>query len=553
MRIKSYIPALCCWVAVMMVACSDSDPVVEPDIPEVPDNPVTPTVPKVMDAVEFAAFPGAEGHGRNATGGRGGAVYTVTSLADDGAKGSLRYGIEQMTQVRTIVFQISGTIHLTKELKIRNGNLTIAGQTAPGDGICLAGWPVVLGDGVENVIIRFLRFRMGDKESGLSADGADAFGGRYGKNIIIDHCSMSWSTDECVSFYQNENFTLQWCIIAESLRLSGHTKGPHGYGGIWGGMQASFHHNLLAHHDSRNPRLGPGKNSTKENEVVDMRNNVIYNWCGNSCYGGEAMHVNIVNNYYKPGPATPTGTSKRGRIIAIDKKTSDSDKSSYPDIFDTWGDFFIEGNVVNDDRINGDSDYQRCQKATQDNWTYGVYNQFASKYSVTDAEKAAMRRTSPVATDVVTTHTAEEAYERVLTYAGCSLVRDEHDQRIVSETRNGTAAYRGLSSYNGLGTVDGVDWKSEDYPKWGIIDSQDDLRPADASADWTAWPLLQQATTVPADSDGDGMPDTFEEEYGLDASKAADGNEKTLDPDKKYTNLEMYLHHLVRGIVEGGR
>jgi len=257
---------------------------------------------------KIPAFPGAEGHGRYTTGGRGGDVYIVTSLEDKLQNGTLRYGIEKLSGKRTIIFQVSGTIHLNGDLKIKNGDLTIAGQTAPGDGICLAGYPVFLE--ADNVIVRFMRFRMGNKED-VSADGADAFGGRYHRNIMIDHCSMSWCTDECVSFYQNENFTLQWCLISESLRLGGHTKGPHGYGGIWGGMKASFHHNLLAHHDSRNPRLGPGVNSTKENEIVDMRNNVIYNWCGNSCYGGEAMHVNIVNNFYKPGPATPTGTSKR--------------------------------------------------------------------------------------------------------------------------------------------------------------------------------------------------------------------------------------------------
>lgn len=317
------------------------------------------------------AFPGAEGHGRYTSGGRGGAVYIVTSLEDNVQEGTLRYGIENLSGKRTIVFQVSGTIHLKKELKIKNGDLTLAGQTAPGAGICLAGYPVSME--ADNVIVRFLRFRMGNKED-VSADGADAFGGRYHKNIIIDHCSMSWCTDECVSFYQNENFTLQWCIISESLRLGGHTKGPHGYGGIWGGMKASFHHNLLAHHDSRNPRLGPGVNSTKDNEIVDMRNNIIYNWCGNSCYGGEAMHVNIVNNFYKPGPATPRGTAKRGRIIAIDKKVSDSEKKSYPAIFDTWGDFYIEGNVVDDGRISSEKDYLFCLKATENNWEQGVYN-----------------------------------------------------------------------------------------------------------------------------------------------------------------------------------
>ena len=489
---------------------------------------------------EVPAFPGAEGHGRYTTGGRGGIVYVVTSLEDNTQKGTLRYAIEKMSGPRTIVFQKSGTIHLNSNLRIKNGDLTIAGQTAPGDGVCLAGYPTFVE--ADNVIVRFLRFRMGNKED-VSADGADAFGGRFHKNIIIDHCSMSWCTDECVSFYQNENFTLQWCLISESLRLGGHTKGPHGYGGIWGGMKASFHHNLLAHHDSRNPRLGPGENSTKENEIVDMRNNVIYNWCGNSCYGGEAMHVNIVNNYYKPGPATPKGTTKRGRIIAIDKKVSDSDKKTYPNIFDIWGDFFIEGNVVDDGKINGTEDYERCVKATNHNWEYGVYNQIDKKYgTLDDNTKKTLKRTVPVETNVVTTHDARIAFERVMDYVGCSLQRDDLDKRIIEETRNGTAKYAGLNEHNGEGGT----WKSENYPKPGIIDSQDDIIPDGAS---TAWPELKQGPAW-VDSDGDGIPDTWEREIGLDSKDASDGNNKTLDKNAGYTNLEMYMNSLVQDIIE---
>lgn len=490
------------------------------------------------------AFPGAEGHGRYTSGGRGGAVYIVTSLEDNVQEGTLRYGIENLSGKRTIVFQVSGTIHLKKELKIKNGDLTLAGQTAPGAGICLAGYPVSME--ADNVIVRFLRFRMGNKED-VSADGADAFGGRYHKNIIIDHCSMSWCTDECVSFYQNENFTLQWCIISESLRLGGHTKGPHGYGGIWGGMKASFHHNLLAHHDSRNPRLGPGVNSTKDNEIVDMRNNIIYNWCGNSCYGGEAMHVNIVNNFYKPGPATPRGTAKRGRIIAIDKKVSDSEKKSYPAIFDTWGDFYIEGNVVDDGRISSEKDYLFCLKATENNWEQGVYNQIDKKYGTLDeATKTALRREIPVETGVITTHDARTAFERVMDYAGCSLQRDVLDERIVRETRSGTATYQGKNEHNGQGMVDGIDWKSGSYPKPGIIDSQEDVIPVGGAI---AWPTLVQGTAL-TDSDNDGMPDIWELEHGLNPNDSSDRNEKTVDSNSEYTNQEMYMNSLVCTIIE---
>lgn len=472
---------------------------------------------EAMKPVVFAAFPGAEGHGRETTGGRGGKVYRVTSLEDTNSYGTLRYGIENMgTDPRTLIFQVSGTIFLKKELKITNGNITIAGQTAPGDGICLAGYPVFVE--ADNVIVRFVRIRMGDREK-VNADGADAFGGRYHKNIIIDHCSISWCTDECASFYNNENFTLQWCIVSESLRLSGHSKGAHGYGAIWGGMKASFHHNLLAHHDSRSPRLGPGVKSTKTNEQTDMRNNVIYNWGGNSCYGAEAMHVNIVNNYYKPGPATALGWN---RLIGIDKKISETDRQSYPEIFDTWGTFFIDGNVMEGNEL-----------VTSNNWQ-GVT--IDKKYTMDDQTKAKLKLITALDCGVVTTHSAVEAYEKVLSGAGCSLSRDKIDERIVNETRVGTAAFKGLSVLNGNAD-------NKKYPKQGIIDSQDDLRPANATADWSPWPLLKQGP-VPVDTDQDGIPDQWEKRFGLNPMDISDGNKMTVDPAGKYTNLEMYLHSL---------
>jgi len=175
---------------------------------------------------------------------------------------------------------------------------------------CIAGGTVVVD--ADNVIIRYMRFRLGDLNTGGNlSDGSDTIWGRYHKDIILDHCSMSWSIDECASFYANQNFTMQWCILSESLRRSLHDKGSHGYGGIWGGRNASFHHNLLASHDSRNPRFDhpllylPNVALDDFRGVVDFRNNVIYNWGSNSTYGGEGGRFNMVANYYKPGPATP--------------------------------------------------------------------------------------------------------------------------------------------------------------------------------------------------------------------------------------------------------
>ncbi len=258
-------------------------------------------------AKDIPAFPGAEGHGGYTIGGRSGRVIKVTNLNDSG-EGSLRAAVEAEGR-RMVVFEVSGTIALESRLVIRNGHLTIAGQTAPGDGICLKNHEVYL-DACEEVIIRYMRFRMGDE----AQQQADAIGGQKNRNVMIDHCSMSWSTDECASFYANENFTMQWCLIGESLRHSVHKSGKHSYGGVWGGKNASFHHNLLAHHDSRNPRLGEYASSYALSDQVDIRNNVIYNWQGNSGYGGEGMNVNMVNNYYKPGPAT---IRNQDRIVAI--------------------------------------------------------------------------------------------------------------------------------------------------------------------------------------------------------------------------------------------
>jgi hypothetical protein len=446
--------------------------------------------------LKLPAFPGAEGHGKYTTGGRGGKVYYVTTLEDNSSVGSLRYAINQ-TGARLILFKVSGTIQLKSGLTITKGDVTIAGQTAPGDGITLRDFPVSVS--ADNVIIRFLRFRMGDETD----QEADSFGGRYRKNIIIDHCSMSWSTDECVSFYVNENFTLQWCLISESLRNSVHAKGAHGYGGIWGGKNASFHHNLLASHDSRNPRLGESAGDIYAlTDLVDLRNNVIYNWQGNSCYGGEGMNVNIVNCYYKPGPAT----TKTERIVAIDKNKDSSTK-----IYNMWGKFYIDGNYMS-----------ASTRATADNWTYGVYNQYhSSNGTVTQVERDTMRISAPHNPGEVTTHTAIKAYEKVLEFVGASLKRDTIDLRIIHDVSTGTATFMD----GGNGSIN------------GIIDSQSAVG---------GWPVLN-SINAPTDTDSDGIPDIWEQANGLNKDNNADAQLKTIDGI--YPNIEVYLNSIVSGIV----
>ena len=464
------------------------------------------------------AFPGAEGFGRYVTGGRGGNVYHVTSLADDGTEGTLRWALGK-TGAKTIVFDVSGTVRLQSSLNISIGNVTIAGQTAPGDGICVADYPVAIK--ANNVIVRYMRFRLGNKNVLLNGDdGWDAFGGMDQENIIVDHCSVSWSIDECLSVLGNKNTTVQWCLVAQSLVNSGHSKGAHGYGGNWGGSGASFHHNLIAHHGSRTPRLGP-RPTTQLDERMDMRNNVIYNFGGNGCYGGEGMTVNIVNNYYKPGPGTPT--DKKGyRIAGIGIRTNEYVEKypAYAPALHLWGKYFVTGNYNT-----------KYTSVNNDNWTYGIINQIDASGcdgTFTAETKDSIKLAEPMDFVATTTHSADDAYDRVLDYAGASLSRDSFDELMVSDARNGAASYTG----KGLSK--------------GFVNSQDDNRPADAADDWSAWPTLNSAA-APVDTDGDGMPDEWEKSNGLDPSDPSDG--KTIGTDG-YSNLENYLNSLVADITE---
>lgn len=482
-----------------------------------------------LQAKEVPAFPGAEGFGRYTTGGRGGKVYVVNTLEDNNEgdaatrQGSLRWCLNQ-SGTRTIVFNVSGTIHLKSALSIRNGNVTLAGQSAPGDGICVADYPFTIS--ANNVIIRYMRFRLGNKY--VAYHEGDGLGGMDLRDVIIDHCSVSWSIDECLSVYGSHNITVQWCISSQSLNNAGHSKGSHGYGGNWGGSGASYHHNLMAHHNSRTPRLGP-RQSTQTDERMDMRNNVIYNWAGNGCYGGEGMNVNIVNNYYKPGPGTKTrSTTIQQRIASINIRTTEYCQNSdgswngwYP-MWHVWGKYFVKGNVNSLHSV-----------VANDNWTYGIYNQIDKKGNdgtFNESVNQQMKLAEPIEFVYTTTHSAEKAYEKVLDYVGASLHRDAVDELIISDTRKGVASYTGKNGTN--------------IP--GLIDSQDDLRPADAPADWSAWPTLQQ-TTPWTDSDGDGMPDDYETANALNPQLASDGN---IVNAEGYTNLEVYLNGIVAHITE---
>ena len=443
------------------------------------------------------AFPGAEGFGKYTTGGRGGKVIYVTNLEDNTAPGSLRYAVNQ-TGARIVVFAVSGTIQLKSTLSIKNANITIAGQTAPGDGITLRDYTVY--NDADNVVIRYIRFRMGDETNQEN----DAIWGRNRKNIIIDHCTMSWNTDECASFYDNENFTMQWCLLSESLRNSVHGKGAHGYGGIWGGRKASFHHNMLSSHDSRNPRFCGSRYSNRPDlEMVDYRNNVIYNWGSNNAYAAEGGSYNLVNNYYKAGPAT--SSSSRSRIL---QPYADGGSNNQPK--GTYGKFYIDGNYT-----SGSS------AVSGDNWL-GVVLHSSFATNAPGITKNDIKSDAEFAASNVTTHSAQNAYLKVLDYAGACLVRDVVDQRIIHDATTGTATFM----TGGNGSIN------------GLIDTQSAVG---------GWPELK-SLPAPVDSDGDGMPDAWEDANGLQKNDPSDAQLTTVDG--KYPNVEVYLNSLVETITE---
>lgn len=448
----------------------------------------------IDDGPEVAiAFPGAEGYGKYATGGRGGKVWVVTNLNDDGP-GSLREAVQD-NKPRIVVFAVSGTIHLKSKLNIK-GNITIAGQTAPGDGICLADQPVsIAGD---NVIVRYLRIRMGDKYQNLGEVAGsghdDALSASRRNHIIIDHCSLSWSTDEVLSVYAGDSTTIQWCMIYEPLNYSYHFEAGdtdfehHGYGGIWGGRHLSAHHNLFAHCLSRTPRFDGIRNAPEE--FVHFSNNVIYNWGHNNMYAGEGGRYNIIANYYKAGP----NTNKK-----VQFQIANPGKVAARQI--PFGYWFVQSNYV------------------QGSMEVSANNALGVRFSDAqpgDAEKYLVKQ--PFDTEPVTTHKATQACDLVLRHAGAVLpVRDTLDARIVREVEKG---------------------------KGRIIDVQGGFAhgtPFEQTIN--AWPVLN-SIPAPSDTDADGMPDAWEDANGLNKHSANDAAGYTLD--KRYTNIEVYINSLVK-------
>jgi len=487
------------------------------------------------------AFPGAEGHGRYVTGGRGGKVVHVTNLNDAGT-GSFRAAVSGNSK-KIVVFDVGGVIALASDLKIGQ-NTTILGQTAPYPGITLRYYTV---RPASNNIIRFIRFRRGQEKN--VNDGADALWNCNLTGVIIDHCSVSWSIDELASFYDNNNFTMQWCMLGEALTNAGHDKGAHGYGGIWGGKLASFHHNYIGSVDNRAPRFngaryrwdGYSNNfqftsyhwvNTVMAENVDFRNCVLYNWGnGNGCYGGPGGgQINIINNYYKAGPATKN--TRRVTEISV----GEAGNSTTGDMVGMASRYYIRGNFVEaagTKAQNYDWSGVTFDKGVQliDGEHYTLdgadYYQGVPHKTYNGRQYVPIKLAAPIASGDITTHSAEKAYRKVLAYAGASLFRDNVDVRYSKEATDGTATFSGSKT-----------------GRAGIIDIVSDV---DGYTEKN-FPTGKRSDAF--DTDLDGIPDVWETANGLNPNAANDALATSIDPNGYYTNLEVYANSLVETLVK---
>lgn len=455
-----------------------------------PEPGMAPPLPPRLPS-EIPAFPGAWGGGMFTTGGRGGKVIAVTNLNDSGP-GSLREAIDTEGP-RIVVFRVAGIIPLESNLSINNPNITIAGQSAPGDGICIAG--ASLDINTYNVILRHLRVRRGVTSGG---QGTDNIGGNPQHHIVVDHCSTSWGRDENLSLYRYmkpmpdgsrlklpvKNLTIQYCISSEGM------KPGHEFGGTWGGCDSTFHHNLFACNTGRNPSIGMGGE-------FDYRNNVIFNWRHRTMDGGdETSLINVINNYYKPGPAT--NDNMLSTIARIEQRNMYSPgnrfKNSdwYPELGTRPGKWYVGGNIV-----------EGYPEVTADNWKGMILRGGAGTVDMA-------RVHSPFEGWPVNQQTALEAYNEVLAKSGATLPRrDPVDKRVVEMVQSGKVT-------TGNGIISDPD-QVGGYPEYTF--SADD---------------------VPVDTDTDGMPDDWEKKHGLNPSSASDSSQ---DADKDgYTNVEEYLN-----------
>jgi hypothetical protein len=490
------------------------------------------------------AFPSARGYGRFASGGRGGVVVEVTNLQDynpsteSPVPGSFRWAFTQgkdsvknrfgqwtyWYRPMTVVFRVGGVIDLKADFTLNRDSVTIAGHTALGNGICFKRSTIKL-SGRSNLIVRHIKSRPGDD----SGEETSALRLENGGNFIIDHCSLSWGIEETTHFSSAKNFTVQWCIVSEGLYSSIHKKGDRGYAAQWGGQYASYHHNLLAHNQSRSPRIN-GANSNDVYALVDYRNNVNYNWgSSGACYGGEwevgggkgYAHTNFVNSYNQPGPGTASSWYFAAPSYARSGVT--------PDGYGAW---YFNGNTM-----------KGSESITNDNWLGVNTSDVGGKANIYSSSEFVMSDGTLENYDAYT-ETAGDAYQSVMSRVGATYpARDGIDSRIIAEMKGEIPIQRSAH------LVDGVSTNPKRGLTSGIIDTPWNLKPANAADDWDPWysyyPTID-SSNAPIDSDHDGMPDEWEVANGLNPNDPKDRN---LKASSGYTALEVYLNSLVGEII----
>lgn len=504
---------------------------------------------------DLVSFPGAEGYGRFTTGGRaidgrGANVYYVTRLDDCAdnnlVEGTLRWALKSGDDTpRTILFKVSGTIYLTSRLSGVHPNVTIAGQTAPGGGICLAGYQMKLSS---NSIVRHIRFRAGDlPNSSMSQIDVENV-----SNIILDHCTFAWSMEENLTMYDTKYTTVQWCIFSEPLYDSRNSKGNRAYGAQWGGEHSTLHHCLFASCNSRSPRFNGVRSSVNDRQVdSEFLNNVIFNWGNhNSLYGGECSaggatdynRVYMINNYYKPGPATKKGTTGSRYFVRPTGGT-----------IGEAGEWYLSGNKFETgSKWAGTADFWKddvLEKVNADNyWGYlsSEKGRAIEFWSMTPSQALYDQKLlkSLPAGYVLTMacETADQAYDKVVSQAGASLPRyDEVDARILAEAAGLQDPQFGGAFGSKMGIIDSPDDitlnQHDDFAALYEGDEAKDNKEIDV----TCYPRLQGDSydEQVIDTDGDGLPDDYETANGLNPNDGSDGQRLTASG---YSNLEIFLN-----------
>ena len=549
------------------------------------------TMTVLADEVQQLAFPGADGYGKYATGGRGGEVCYVTRLDDctdnNLVEGTLRWAIRHDNggKPRTILFKVGGTIRLTSKLKFQHDNVSILGQTAPGGGICIAGYDIYLCK--QNIIVRYVRFRPGE----LAASSITALDMENCKNVILDHCSLTWSMEECLTAYDSDYTTVQWCIIGEGLYNSLNPKGVRSYATQWGGEHSTMHHCLITNCNSRTVRfngvrnesnIGQGKHDHDAQVISEYANTVVFNWGkSNSPYGGEDKksinndadgnhlgydRVYMINNYYRPGPTTQSKVTSSRYFVQGDNDGTNGYGEWY-----LYGNKFEEGSKwagtnavwnaenianVNANNLYGFTAVNSARAFNMSGLSTSNAQSFYDSYVLSTLPDEGLGMDSY--------ETADEAFESVCQGAGASLPKyDAVDTRLLKEAHGdidpqyigqakprfkdgGTEQPRGVGIINSPNDID----KEKEYgDKYIQFDFSYQLPygTKETVNDFNIYPDLAPETTVEIpDTDGDGMPDVYEDNNGLNKNDASDG--ATLNANG-YSNLEMFLNGVVAGTV----